>query len=227
MQGHPNLKGWFRFQGDGRDSSGGSTSLSALNGASYTAGIFGQGGDLTTGTGAVFKDASISIPGGSKYTVAVTIDPSDIGTNISHLMYGNGIARAVALYALKGTPNTIQATFQESVGANQAVKIVQYPWVTGTKLRLVGVYDASLATAVERVKIYVNGIEITTGQTTPQTGNATLGTFDNKLMIGNYDDNTNTYKCRFVDEAIIFPGLALSPSDVKRVTQGLPPLYRS
>lgn len=222
MIGHPNLKGWYRMEGNGNDSA--SATTGTVSGFTFDAGRIGQKANCTGGANKAIKLSNMVFGnyGAGLFTIAGHLAFSGTGTQIIY-SENDSVGNSV---------------LQLHLGAQGAIFIRDASAVN----RLYGYFDATaLADGAIRhwafvrdnlttLKIYVDGIPQTL--TYSNTGDPALAALSGIVystigaIVRNDIPNGNLAINGSIDDLQMY-GVALPQSDIKRIGLGLHPLTRS
>ena len=192
-----NLKSWYEFEGDAKDSHTGGYDLTSTS-VSY--------GVSRNGSGAVFTSSSSTVKGTSSFpsgehTLACWFkpdhsDPASSGYGLVGNWIGTGNQRKSLLY-IESTGKVRFLLSASGASASSPYAETSSGYLTPqTWYHIAGVYDPANLTH----KLYVNG-ELVASQNAPST----LAVTSNYLEIGSWNDTTSTSTARgIIDDACVF-----------------------
>lgn len=224
---HPNLNGWFRFDGDLSDSSG-NGALTAYSGtATYSSASGGQGQMLTMSSvnGACARRSSevlsnvrkLSCGFFVKNTNAALMYPINIETNNT---------AAYRFYIRLYTAGGLEMVFGDGGGGHYLAIVDTTAYIPNGVMSHLGVVVDLDLSGNERIKVYLNGnlLPLTLTSAGTVVGVTTDSTY--YLAAGGRSYATQIGVCP-VNEVCLLYHVALSQANMKRMALGFHPIQRS
>jgi len=210
-----NLLVYYKFEADGTDSHDGGFDLTEVNTPTYVPAEVGNGANLAVASSQYFTNSSFDgLDSVSAFTIMCFIK---LTTKNPFASIGSQ-KDADEEWLLNSTgANT---NYRLKIAGNQTATDAEI-FSTGTMYHFRVQYDGTEGAQADRIKFWVDGVEIT-AKTVTGTIPSTMPTTENALAIGNTLDNVRLFDGIIDEFGIWDTTLTDSQADLHRLATGLP-----